>query len=98
MTGAIGRGFIAVELQQIQRYRVEDLAQLATAGIDEQAHGGHERRQRGDDRPRLLHIDRPRALGIEHQTNGISACLSRCQRVLNAGNPTDFAANGAHEL
>jgi hypothetical protein len=48
------RGFVAMELQQIQRYGIEDFVELATAGVDEQAHGGHERRQRGDDRPRLL--------------------------------------------
>ncbi|MNC48008.1 hypothetical protein D3C75_971020 [compost metagenome] len=91
---AVGRRFIAVELQQIQRHRFEDFAQLAAAGIDEQAHRGHERRQRCNNRPRLLHTHGTRALGIEHQADGIGACLNGGQRIFYAGNPTDLAANG----
>ncbi|MNN57552.1 hypothetical protein D3C81_1725450 [compost metagenome] len=87
-----------MELQQVQWHRLEDFRQLATAGIDEQAYGGDERRQCGDDRPRLPHIDRPRAFGIEHQADGIGARLGCGQRILDAGNAADFAANGAHDL
>ncbi|MNG17525.1 hypothetical protein D3C84_1015190 [compost metagenome] len=91
---AVLRTFIAMELQQVQRHRVEDFPQLATAGIDEQAHGGHERRQRLDDRARLLERHVPRALGVEHEADGIGPGLDRRQRILYAGNPANLAANG----
>ncbi|MOA24656.1 hypothetical protein D3C78_1453430 [compost metagenome] len=85
-----------MELQQVQRHCIEYFTELATTGIDEQAHGGHERWQRRDDRPRLLDRHRPRAFGIEHKTKRIGPGLDGRQRIFNAGNPTDFAANGWH--
>ncbi|MCY1443262.1 hypothetical protein D9M71_596650 [compost metagenome] len=91
---AIRRAFIAVKLQQVQGHCVEEFTQFATARIDEQAHGGHERRQRLDDRARLLERHRTGAFGIEHEADGIRPGLDGCQRILYAGNPTDLAANG----
>ncbi|MNP17555.1 hypothetical protein D3C76_1099910 [compost metagenome] len=83
-----------MKLQQVQRHCLEYFSQFAAAGVDEQAHRGDERRQRGDDGPRLLHADRTRAFGIEHQANGVSTRLDGGQRILYAGNPTNLAANG----
>ncbi|MCY1307326.1 hypothetical protein D9M70_572400 [compost metagenome] len=88
------RGLIPMELQNVQWDRIEDLVQFAATDIDEQPHGGHEWRQGGDDRPRLVHGHRPRAFWIEHQTDGVGAGLGRDQRILYAGNATDFDANG----
>ncbi|MNF88117.1 hypothetical protein D3C84_706030 [compost metagenome] len=91
---AVRGDFIAMKLQQVQRHGIEDFPQFATAGINEQTDGGHERRQRLDDRARLLKRHCPWALGIEHESNGIRPGLDGCQRILYAGNPTDLAANG----
>src|SRR5450830_646005 len=96
ITFALLAGFIAMELQQVQRHRIEDFPQLATAGIDEQADGGHERRQGGNNRPCLLEGHRPRAFGIKHKTNGVGPGIDGGQRIFNAGNPANFAANGGH--
>ncbi|MND98325.1 hypothetical protein D3C80_906710 [compost metagenome] len=82
-----------MELQQIQGYRLEDLAQLAARGIDEQADRGDVGRQRGDDRARLLHVDRARTPGVEHQADGIGTGIGSQQGILDTGNPADLAAN-----
>ncbi|MNN26212.1 hypothetical protein D3C81_1397130 [compost metagenome] len=91
---ALRGGFIAVELQQVQRHGIEDLAQLGTAGVDEQTYGRDKRRQRLDDRACLLERHRPRALGIKHKSDGIGPGFDRCQRIFYAGNPANLAANG----
>src|SRR5689334_4873830 len=85
-----------MELQQVQWHGVEDFPQLATTGVDEQTHGGHERPQGLDDRPRLLERHGPRAFGVEHKSDRIGPGLDRRQRIFYAGNPTNFAANGRH--
>ena len=86
--------FVAMELQQIQRHRIEDFSELATAGIDEESHGGNERRQRLDNRPRLQHVHRPRALGVKHQADRVGTGFDRGQCIFDAGNAADLAANG----
>lgn len=82
-----------MKLQQVQRYGVENFVEFTAAGVDEQAHRGNKRRQRGNDRSRLMHINRPRTLRVKDQPNGVSARLGRCQRIFYTGNPADFAAN-----
>src|SRR3990167_3921002 len=88
------RALIAMELQQIKRYCIENLAQLAAAGIDKQAHRSHKRRQGSNNRARLLQRDGARALGIKHQANRIRTRLDSRQCILYAGNATNLAANG----
>lgn len=91
---AVLGALVAMELQQVQRHRIENLAQFAAAGVDEQADAGHERRQGTNDFPRPMNIHRPRALRIEHQADGIGARRGGGQGVLDSGDTADLDANG----
>ena len=93
---ALFRGFITMELQQVQRHGIQGFVQFTGTGVDEQPHRGHERRQCSNDGPGLQCRDCPRAFGVEHEAYGISTGLDRSQCIFYAGNTADLAANNGH--
>lgn len=92
-TFAIGRCFVTVKLQHIQRHGIERFVEFATRCINEQPYGRDERWQGGNDSTRLLDVYRPRTLGIEHQTDRIRAGFGRNKRIFNPGDSTYLATN-----
>src|SRR5690606_14230485 len=87
------RLFIAVKLQNVQRYRAQHLLDFLTPGIDEQPHRCNERWQGRDNGARLLWIYRARAFCIEHQPDGIRTGLCSQQGIRDAGDTANLAAN-----
>ncbi|MCY1527309.1 hypothetical protein D9M68_623720 [compost metagenome] len=94
MAGAVFRGLVAVELQQVQRHFGQQLLQLGAGHVDEEPDAGHERRQRGDNRLGLGRRHGARTPGIEHQPDGVGPGGDCGQGVLDSGNAADFDANG----
>ncbi|MNF84018.1 hypothetical protein D3C85_1405600 [compost metagenome] len=83
-----------MKLQQVQRHRFEDFSEFGTTGVDEQPDCRNKRRQRFDDRARLLKCHSPRTFRVKHKPYGVGPGIDRRQRIFYAGNPANLAANG----
>src|SRR5690606_34136099 len=84
------RRFIAVKLQQIRLYDLDDVLDLLCCGIHEQ---GHDVDERGNRRPQfasLLEANRPPAVGIHDEPNSISPCLHCRMDILEASQPANL--------
>jgi len=89
-------GLMAVKLQQTQRDVLEDMPYPGWRSIDEQANQRHEGRNGSRNLPGLLQRHMARTALIENQTDRIGAVFNGAERVLGAGNTTNFNA-GTHD-
>ena len=91
----VGR-FGAVELQDIERHRGEDRVDFRRGRIDEQAHLGHERRQRVGDLARTSDLDEARRAAPEIEPDGVGAGVARREAVGDARDAADLDARALH--